>query len=68
MRKTKALLISDVDDMQILVSIERLAQLCDCGYSSASKIAEAAEARYSIGRRVLVSYDKVKKYIAGSTY
>ena len=68
MRKTKALLIADIDDTQILVSMERLAQLCDCGYTSACKIAEAAEARYSIGRRVLVDYNKVKDYISGSTY
>ena len=48
---------------KITVDIEGLAAMLSCGTATAKKIAEMAEARIFIGRRVLYSVDKVKTYI-----
>lgn len=60
MRKTKMR-----EDRQecITVDINGLAALLSCGESTARKIGEDAEARISIGRRVLYSVEKVKSYV-----
>lgn len=48
---------------KLTVDIEGLAAMLSCGTATAKKIAEMAEARIIIGRRVLYSVDKVKAYI-----
>lgn len=48
---------------QITVDIEGLSAMLSCGRATARKIGEQAEAKVCIGRRVLYSVDKVKKYI-----
>ena len=48
---------------KITVDIEGLAAMLSCGTSTAKKIAEMAEARIVIGRRVLYSVDKIKAYL-----
>ena len=52
-----------VSDEQIAVDIEKLSAMLSCGYATARKIGELAEARIIIGRRVLYSVDKVRKYL-----
>ncbi len=47
----------------IAVDIKNLSALLSCGETSAKKIAEEAEARINIGRRVLYSVDKVRNYV-----
>ena len=48
---------------KIAVDIEGLAGMLSCGTATAKKIAEMAEARIIIGRRVLYSVDKIKSYL-----
>lgn len=50
-------------ERKIMVDIEELAGMLSCGQASAKKIAEEAEARIYIGRRVLYSVEKVKQYL-----
>ena len=59
MRKT----IERQTDNPITVDITKLAAMLSCGEDTARKIAECAEARVPIGRRVLYSVAKVEKYI-----
>ena len=47
----------------ITVDIEKLAAMLSCGRATARKIGEQAEAKICIGRRVLYSVDRVRKYI-----
>ena len=47
----------------ITVDIEHLAAMHPCGHATARKIGEQAGAKIVIGRRVLYSVDKVKKYV-----
>ena len=47
----------------LTVDIEGLAALLSCGQATARKIGEQAEARIWIGRRVLYSVEKVRKYL-----
>ena len=47
----------------LTVDIEGLAALLSCGTVTAKKIGELAEARVTIGRRVLYSVSKVQKYL-----
>jgi hypothetical protein len=47
----------------IAVDIEKLSAILSCGYATARKIGEQAEARIFIGRRVLYSVNKVQKYL-----
>lgn len=61
MRKTK--LREIYSENKITVDIDGLAALLSCGESTARKIGEDAEARIIVGRRVLYSVEKVKKYI-----
>lgn len=48
----------------IAVDIEKLCAMLSCGTATARKIGEQAEARIIIGRRVLYSVEKIKKYLA----
>ena len=48
---------------KIAVDIEGLATMLSCGQATAKKIAEDAEARISIGRRVLYSVHKIEQYL-----
>ena len=43
--------------------IEGLMAMLSCGEVTAKKIADYAEARVIVGRRVLYNVDKIKKYI-----
>lgn len=47
----------------VTVDVEGLSAMLSCGRATARKIGEQAEARICIGRRVLYSVDKVRKYI-----
>lgn len=47
----------------LTVDIETLTAMLSCGQSTARKIGEQAGARVVIGRRVLYSIDKIKKYL-----
>lgn len=48
---------------KVAVDIEGLAALLSCGQSTAKKIAEDAGAKIYIGRRVLYSVDRIRRYI-----
>lgn len=50
-------------DEKITVDIDSLSAMLSCGHATARKIGEQAEARICIGKRVLYSVDRVKKYI-----
>lgn len=47
----------------LAVDIEGLSALLSCGHATARKIGEQAEAKIVIGRRVLYSVDRVRKYL-----
>ena len=47
----------------LTVDIEGLSAMLSCGYATARKIGELAGAKIVLGRRVLYSVDKVRKYI-----
>lgn len=47
----------------IAVDIEKLSGILSCGYATARKIGELAQARIVVGRRVLYSVDKIRKYL-----
>ena len=47
----------------ISVGIEGLSAMLSCGHATARKIGEQAEAKIVIGRRVLYSVERVKKYL-----
>ena len=47
----------------IAVDIEKLSAILSCGCATARKIGEQAESRIFIGRRVLYSVNKVRKYL-----
>ena len=51
-------------EQPITVNIERLAVMLSCGRATARKIGEQAGAKIVIGRRVLYSVEKVKKYLS----
>ena len=48
---------------RLTVDIEGLMAMLSCGEVTAKKIADYAEARVIVGRRVLYNVDKIKKYI-----
>ena len=48
---------------RLTVDIEGLMALLSCGEVTAKKIADYAEARVIVGRRVLYNVDKIKKYM-----
>ena len=47
----------------IAVDIDGLAKMLSCGHATARKIAEQAEAKIVLGRRVLYVVSKVQKYL-----
>lgn len=47
----------------LAVDIEKLSAMLSCGHATARKIGKEANARIVIGRRVLYSVEKVKKYL-----
>ena len=51
----------------ITVDIEKLSAMLSCGRATARKIGEQAEAKICIGRRVLYSVDRVRKYIGDAS-
>lgn len=59
MNKTK---IREIEQL-LTVDIEKLSAMLSCGHATARKIGEQAKARIVIGRRVLYSVEKVKKYL-----
>ena len=59
MRRTK----DRKTEYPLLVNVEELAARLSCGTATAKKIAELAEARIAIGRRVLYSLNKVAAYL-----
>lgn len=52
-----------VTEDRLAVDIEGLMALLSCGAVTARKIADCAEAKIVIGRRVLYNVDKVKRYL-----
>lgn len=55
--------LKDKDVPLLAVTLPELANMLSCGLSTARAIAEQAEARIMINRRVLYSVDKVRKYL-----
>lgn len=55
--------ISRETDNALAVDVEKLSAMLSCGHATARKIGEQAEARIVIGRRVLYSVDKIKRYL-----
>ena len=49
--------------IRLTVDIEGLAAMLSCGQPTARKIAEEAEARINVGRRVLYSVRKIEEYL-----
>ena len=47
----------------LAVDIDKLAAMLGCGHATARKIGEQAEERIVIGRRVLYSVDKIRRYL-----
>lgn len=47
----------------LTVDIETLSAMLSCGHATARKIGEQAGAKVVIGRRVLYSVDRVRKYL-----
>ena len=47
----------------LTVDIENLSAMLSCGHATARKIGEQAGAKVVIGRRVLYSVDRVRKYL-----
>ncbi|MCR5835509.1 MAG: hypothetical protein K6G88_03255 [Lachnospiraceae bacterium] len=48
---------------RVAVNTESLAELLDCGRSTAIKIGELASARVQIGKRILWNMNKIQSYI-----
>lgn len=61
MNKTKA----RKSEYLITVDINKLSAMLSCGHATARKIGEQAGARITIGRRVLYSVEKVRRYLSG---
>lgn len=55
---------STKDTEFITVSTDRLAELLDCGKSTARNIGEKAGAKIKIGRRTLWNIEKIKTYLS----
>lgn len=55
---------STKDTEFITVSTDRLAELLDCGKSTARNIGEKADAKIKIGRRTLWNIEKIKAYLS----
>ena len=61
MRKSK---IHDMDEgLQLCVSREKLASMLGCGQATADRIANEAEAKIRIGRRIIIKLDRVNQYL-----
>ena len=59
----KATSKDNINTEPMAVDINILSAMLSCGHATARKIAGQAEARIVIGRRVLYSVDKVRRYI-----
>lgn len=59
----KATSKDNINTEPMAVDINILSAMLSCGHATARKVAEQAEARIVIGRRVLYSVDKVRRYI-----
>ena len=51
------------EENRLTVDIEGLMAMLSCGEVTAKKIADYAEAKVIVGRRVLYNVDKIKKYL-----
>ncbi|MDD6464350.1 MAG: hypothetical protein PUF75_00225 [Coprococcus sp.] len=51
------------EENRLTVDIDGLMAMLSCGAVTARKIADCAEAKIVIGRRVLYNVDKIKKYL-----
>lgn len=59
MNKTKSRQV----ETPLTVDIDKLSALLSCGHATAKKIAEQAGAKIVIGKRVLYSVEKIRRYI-----
>jgi hypothetical protein len=50
-------------ESKMAVNIDGLSAMLSCGADTAKKIADLAEARIIIGRRVLYNVNKIQKYL-----
>lgn len=55
-------------DKRICVTSDELCSLLGCGKKSAFEIAERAEARVQIGKRVLFSVEKIRDFISKEAF
>lgn len=51
------------NEVPLTVDIEKLSAMLSCGHATARKIGEQAQARIVIGRRVLYSVDRIRRYL-----
>lgn len=59
MRATKA----NNTDNSLMVTVDQLQEKLNCGYQTAVKIGEQAQARIFVGRRVWYSVKKIEEYL-----
>ena len=52
-----------ISEDSLLMNIETLQSELNCGKFTAKQIAEKARAKVTVGRRVLYSREKIKKYL-----
>lgn len=55
--------LKNFSQTKLTVNIQELSAILSCGNMTARKIAESAEARVIIGRRVLYFLPKIMKYL-----
>lgn len=57
-------ILSDLNlEKRICITRTELPKYLGCGQASADKLAANAEARIVVGKRVLISVDKIREYI-----
>lgn len=57
-------ILSDLNlEKRICITRTELPKYLGCGQASADKLAADAEARIVVGKRVLISVDKIREYI-----
>lgn len=54
---------SNVNENTILVTTEKLMELCSCGRKTAVQIGEDAQAKIQYGKRVLWCLEKVRRFV-----
>lgn len=53
----------ELTEQTLLIDTQKLCEVLNCGKVSAQKIGDDANARFTIGRRVLWNYSKIKEYL-----